>query len=370
MGAGNDSRAVNVCLQVSMRARILAILLLSAAAVSAQATLTVEKLAEFVRSSIKLKQPDKQVAAMIVHQKLSQRLEDSMIEQLQGEGAGPKTVQALKELAASSANLGTAPKLEAPKAAPQIPPPPYDDQQKVIAAAREYAKNYTSTLPDFICTQVTRRYYSQAGRENWRLADTVTAKLSYFEQKENYELKLINNQLTSRTMESLGGATSSGEFGSMLKMILDDKTGAEFHWDHWGTLRSHRVYVFNFHVDQGNSHWEVRYDKDPPIEPAYEGMIYIDRENGKVLRLKLHAVNLPPSYPIQEATTQLDYDYSKISDQNFLLPLVADVRMRHDNVMTKNDVEFRMYRKYGVESSITFTPDALDDSKTEEKPPK
>jgi hypothetical protein len=353
-----------------MRIRIICFLFAAAAVSAAQGTLTVDKLVEFIRSSVNLKQPDKQVAATVSRLKLSQKLDDATIERLQGEGAGPKTVAALKDLGSNSANLSTAPKVEAVRAPTPLPAPSDEDQQKVIADAREYAKNYTSTLPDFICTQITRRYFAQSGHENWHLADTITSKLSYFEQHENYELKLINNQLTSRKIESLGGATSSGEFGSMLKMIFAEHTGAEFHWDHWGTLRGHRVYVFNFRVDQGHSEWEVRYEKENPIEPAYEGAIYIDRENGKVLRLKLHAVEMPPAYPIQEAQTQLDYDYSKINDQSFLLPLIADVRMRHDNIVTKNDVEFRLYRKYGVESSITFTPDALDDSKTEEKPPK
>ena len=353
-----------------MRLRFIVFLAATVSLGNAQSTLTVDKLAEFIRSAVKLKQPDKQVAGTLARLHLSQRLDDATIEQLQGEGAGPKTVAVLKELAASSSSLPAPGKVEAAKAAPVIPAPSYDEQQKVITDAREYAKNYTATLPDFICTQVTRRYFSQNGRENWRLADTITAKLSYFEQRENYELKMINNQLTSKAMDAVGGATSSGEFGSMLKMIFDDKTAAEFHWDHWGTLRGHRVYVFNYRVDQGNSRWEVRYEKDAPIQPAFEGMVYIDRENGKVLRIKLHAVDLPAGYPIQEANTQLDYDYSKISDQSFLLPLVADVRMRHDNIVTKNDVEFRLFRKFGVESSVIFTPDALDDSKTEEKPPK
>ncbi len=344
-------------------------LVLSAASF-AQTTIGVDKLVEFVRSAISMKSPDKQVAASVTHLKLSQKLDERTIEQLQGEGAGPKTVAALHALAASTADLAQAPKVEAVKPPPVIPPPSYEDQQKVIAEARDYAHNYSSTLPNFICTQVTRRYYGTDGHENWHLADTLTSTLTYFEQHEDYKLKLVNNQLVNRPYESLGGATSSGEFGTMLKQIFDDHTGAEFHWDHWGTLRGHRVYVFNYHVDQGNSQWMLDYEHREKIQPAYEGLVYVDKQSGKVLRLTLHAVELPPAFPIQDAHTQLDYDYTNIGGQQFLLPLVAQVRMRHDKILTKNDNEFRLYRKYGVESSITFTPDALDESKTQEKPPK
>lgn len=348
---------------------LVAALLLTAAAL-AQTSISVDKLVEFIRSAIAMKSPDKQVAASVARLKLSQNLDERTIEQLRGEGAGPKTVAALRGLSAATTGLAAAPKVEAVKAPPAIPPPSYEEQQKVIADAREYARNYSSTLPDFICTQVTRRYYGLNGHENWHLNDTVTSTLTYFEQHENYKVKLINNQIVDRPYEALGGATSSGEFGTMLKQIFDERTGAEFHWDHWGTLRGHRVYVFNYHVDQGNSQWMLDYEHRERIQPAYEGLVYLDKETGKVLRITLHAVDLPPSFPIQDARTQLDYDYTNIGDQKFLLPLVAQVRMRHENILTKNDNEFRLYRKYGVESSITFTPDALDESKIQEKPPK
>ena len=344
--------------------------LILSAAVFGQTTISVDKLVEFIRSAISMKSPDKQVAAYVTHLKLSQKLDERTIEQLRGEGAGPRTVAARRDLAAASASLTQAPKVEAVKAPPPIPPPPYEDQQTVIAQAREYAHNYSSSLPNFICTQVTRRYYGQNGHENWHLADTLTSKLSYFEQHEKYELKLINSQLVDRPYESLGGASSSGEFGTMLKQTFDERTGAEFHWDHWGTLRGHLVYVFNYHVDRGNSQWMLDYEHREQIQPAYEGLVYLDKETGKVLRLTLRAVELPPAFPIQDAHTQLDYDYTDIGGQKFLLPLVAQVRMRHDNILTRNDNEFRLYRKYGVESSITFTPDALDESKIQENPPK
>ena len=48
--------------------------------------------------------------------------------------------------------------------------------------------------------------------------------------------------------EQLGGAVSSGEFGTMLAHIFDPETGAEFDWEKWATLRGHRMYVFSYSV--------------------------------------------------------------------------------------------------------------------------
>ncbi len=80
--------------------------------------MTVEKLKGFIESSVKLKTPDKQVAAYLKHIQLSDKLDDRTIEDLQGMGAGPQTVGALKVLAEASKNLTA-------EAAPAPKPPPF-----------------------------------------------------------------------------------------------------------------------------------------------------------------------------------------------------------------------------------------------------
>jgi hypothetical protein len=65
----------------------------------------------------------------------------------------------------------------------------------------------------------------------------------------------------------------------------------------------------------------------------------------------------------------LDYDLASIGAQEFMLPLKAQVRMRQGKLLAKNDVEFRLYRKFTAEAEIKYdTPDALPDDKTKEQP--
>ncbi len=90
-----------------------------------------------------------------------------------------------------------------------------------------------------------------------------------------------------------------------------------------------------------------------------------------ILKVTLEAENVPPSFPISQATTALDYDYVKIGDQTHLLPLKAEIRMRTAKLLTRNLVEFHLYRKFGADTSITFdTPEALPEEQTKEQPPK
>src|SRR5260370_40718344 len=86
----------------------------------AQGALTVKQLREFLTSSIQLKTPDQDVAKYLRNVRLSERLDDVTIEDLQGQGLGPKTVAVLKSLRDASASL----KIAAPEAPPPAPPPP------------------------------------------------------------------------------------------------------------------------------------------------------------------------------------------------------------------------------------------------------
>lgn len=339
----------------------------------AQAKMTVEQLVNFIRSAIELKNSDKEVANFLRKQALSQRLEDRTIEELQGLGAGPKTLEALRALRDASKGLPAPPPAAAPAATPTpLPPPDSVEQAKIIEQARDYALNYTKKLPDFICTQVTRRYMDPSGMEFWHPEDVITARLSYFEQKENYKLIMANNRAITADMpyESVGGAISSGEFGTMMHELFDPETEAQFTWDHWGRLRGRAAYVFGYRVEQSRSKWTVDWQHKQSIVPAYHGLIYIDRDTQMVLRITLEA-ELPASFPIQKVTDTLDYDLAPIGTQQYMLPLKAEVRMREGKLLAKNDVEFRLYRKFSAEAQITYeTPEPLPAEKTQEQPVK
>ena len=355
---------------------LLALVLTSVA--FAQGGMTVAMLSEFIRNAVKEKMMDREVAQYLATVKLKQKLDADTVEKLQEDGAGKLTVAALKKLMTTSATLTTAP--DPTKAAPvptyadSHPPPAYDEQYKIINEARELALNYTQSLPNFVCLQKTRRSYDrhyQAGTEGyWAQSDVLNARVSYFNQKEEYKLLGVNdNPIFNKDYDQVGGAISRGEFGSLLKEVFDPSTQTEFHWLRWGMLNKQICHVYRYKVEQEHSRWTVDYQKTDQVTPAYEGLVYIDPKTKVVYRVTLDAI-MPPTFPIQEVKTQLDYRYKDVSGQKFLLPEYSEVKMRHDHTGTLNQIEFSAYRRYSADSSITFA-DVDGDivvPETEEKP--
>jgi hypothetical protein len=349
------------------------LIVLTAALLTAasEMNMTVAQLTMFIRSSVELKQPDSKVAEYLRHVKLTDKLDDRTIEDLQSLGAGSKTVAALRELSDASATLPTA--APPPPKPVYVPPPPPSsiEQEKIIDQARDYALNYTKQLPNFICVQVTRRDYDPTGTgNNWYHSDTITARLSY-NGAENYEVILHNNQpVTNANMRQFGGTTSEGEFGSMMDQIFELETHTQFSWDHWGKLRGRKTYVFAYDVQQEFSKYHVEADDDKlSIVPAYRGLVYIDEDTKMVVKIVMTPYDMPTTFPIREISSSLDYDLETIGDQQFMLPLKSVLTSKRARQMTRNDIEFRLYRKFGTESTIKFeTPDALPDDQTKEKP--
>jgi hypothetical protein len=359
--------------------RTLFLLLALSVAATAQTSMTVDQLVGFIKSSIQLKQDDRQIATFLKTKKvtLTNKLDARTVETLQGMGAGPQTVAALRLLITESAGLA-APPPPAPKPVVVGPPPPDSiEQKKILAEITESALNYTKSLPNFICMQVTRRYADVSGLENYRLMDTIAEKLSYFEQKEDYKVVSKNNipVTTNLAHEQLDGATSSGEFGSMLFEIFSPETETTFDWERWATLRGRRMYVFSFRVEQSRSKYSIRWGRgvgERTVLAGYHGLIYADRDTNMVMRIKMECDHLPVDFPIQSVDLDLNYDFTNISGQPFLLPLKSELHSREGKMLVKNETEFRLYNKFSTEAIIQFgdTPEPLPENQTKEEPVK
>src|SRR5258708_27561387 len=123
--------------------RLLVVFIAGPVAVMGQA-LSVEKLVAFLQSSEKLiaegKMTDRELAKYLSTVKLTERLDDRTIEEIQGYGKiGPNTLHALEGLRDRSQGLATAKPILPPVAPTLIPPPSSVEQSAIIDDVRNYA---------------------------------------------------------------------------------------------------------------------------------------------------------------------------------------------------------------------------------------
>ena len=348
-----------------MHRRFLACLLAVVFMAMGQQSITVQKLIEFVKSQQQLikqkKGTDKELAAALATLKLSERLEESVIEDLQAGGLGALTLKALEKLQEQSRGLKAA---VIQKVLPDepIPIPTSREQGRILDEVRQYVMNYDNSLPDFICLEVEQRmiagfHSGRAGSEpSFRPLDTITSKITYFHHEEKKEPILNGSRPVTSDYESLGGATSRGDFETALRMLFDPATQARFEWARWATLRGRPTMVFSYRVSRDRSQYKIGTgDHKAERITAYSGEVFVDRNSPHaVTKLTSKAEEIPVDFPIQRAATALDYKYVDIGGQSFLLPYNGEVLMDGPDGMSKNSNRFDFYRKYEVGSSITF----------------
>jgi hypothetical protein len=238
-----------------LRSRALAFTL-AALLASAAEPQSIASLIYLVRDSIAHHESDNKLAARLRKILIIQKLDDHTIEELESEGAGPKSVAELLDLRDNSAGL------PAPVSMPEFPAPPSPnpaEQDEVLRAAAVNAGKYSAELPDFICTEIIHRYEDIGAAGRWKLKDVLKVKLTYFDHREHYQLAAINNHPTASEYDytSVGGAISEGEFGSDLLTLFLPRSKTQTQWDHWTHLRNRDAHVFVYRIETVNSNYRL-----------------------------------------------------------------------------------------------------------------
>ncbi|HYK19056.1 MAG TPA: hypothetical protein VEV37_13585 [Bryobacteraceae bacterium] len=233
--------------------------------------------------------------------------------------------------------------------------PDSSEQKKILADAAEFALRHEQSLPNFLCTQTTQRFIDYSGKSGFRPVDLIVERLTYFEHKEDYKVFEINGVPSNLSHHEVGGTTSSGEFGSILKGIFWPEANAQFTWERYYTLRGRRMHVYSYRVPASQSDYHVVVPmKKLDLVTSYHGLIFIDERKHFVHRITLHPDDIPASFPVQEIALVLDYEYTRIGGSDYLLPLEFELRSREGSRLIKNDVTYDGYRKFEADTSISF----------------
>jgi hypothetical protein len=188
---------------------------------------------------------------------------------------------------------------------------------------------------------------------SWKAQDVVSAEVVYENGKERYEKVAINGKPTKNPEES--GAWSTGEFGTILEDLFSPATAAKFKFARSSTVQRREAALYDFTVERPHSHWTVRVPGQY-TRPAYKGSVWIDKETARVLRIEMQAVEIPKEFPEDTVEAAVDYDFVSLGTQKFLLPVRGEVLSceRGSSICERNVIEFRNYRKFAGESTITF----------------
>jgi hypothetical protein len=233
------------------------------------------------------------------------------------------------------------------------------EQASALQAIREYALNYIQRLPDYTCTQVTRRSsFALQPRRGASVArpDVIEEQVNLVNHAEIHKVTKINgSEVSNIEHDQLPGGMSRGEFGSLLGIIFDPETQADFHFDRIATLDGRKMYVFDFRVPQS-----MGYNLAEPkrtIRVPYTGSAYADVETKAVMRLDIKCVDIPAASQFKALELRLDFKPARVAGREFILPSHYLLQFRNGDVTSTNEAEYKGYRRFSAEATLKFDDD-------------
>ena len=257
-------------------------------------------------------------------------------------------------------------------------PPNAAEAQSILAKARTSTLAAVDEMPDFVVKQQIQRSAAYAGTNNFRNLDRLVVAVSYRSSGEE-EYKVLSNNGILQTdakgkgsYEEVGGTSSTGEFVTMLATIFKPESETVFEPIETDVIRGRPSVVFDYSVTRDKAKQVITatgYSSDSTVT-GMKGKIWIDRENFRVLRVESEATEIPETFPIRTAKRVIDYDWTTINRDKYLLPLLSDVRLtfRENSKVfeTRNLIRFKDYQKYGTDVLVVEE----DNAPVEETPQK
>ncbi len=239
----------------------------------------------------------------------------------------------------------------------------------LIDQVRLKAASYTGELPNFVCDQIIRRHNSGGARDKWKLQDTIAVEVMFVDGKEEYRNTKRNGKPVEWLATRESGSWSEGEYGRTLAHVMSPGV-AEFTPLKKETIAGVEVEVFTYTVPKSRSGWTLEYDNQK-LRPKFSGKIWIDPSEKMVRRLEMEAQEIPNTYPLDHAEMTMDFGPVKIGSNSYVLPTNSAnlACVRYQKSCSKNDIEFKNYRKFSAESTISTTESTVSFENEAPKPP-
>ncbi len=248
----------------------------------------------------------------------------------------------------------------------------------IIDKTRRKTLEAVEEMPDFVVKQQIQRSVGYAGTGSFRPQDKLVVGVSYRSTgEESYKLLSINGAIQQNpeakgSYQEAGGSSSTGEFVTMLATIFKPESDADFTPVQTDIVRGRTAVIFDFAVERDKAKQRIVSGTGGFSQSTISGMkgrMWIDRADFRVLRVESDATEIPEGFPVTAARRTIDYDWTTISEEKYLLPLVSDVRLTiregGRSFETRNLIRFTNYQKFGTD--IIIGPEDSEPV-TEEKP--
>jgi hypothetical protein len=326
----------------------------------------------------------KEIVSLLYQLPRNPQMRDEIIDQIRKRGIGFPLTDGMRSLVATKSGNDallrrTLEEAERRRVNPTASTLPSENEgNELLQRTRNVTLAAANAMPDFIVKQLIRRSVAYGQTANWIPQDNLTVAVGYRANVgEEYKILSVNGMPAGPDVQATRdyskyapkGASSSGvEYISALADIFKPETKTEFRMVDTDVIQSRRTVIYEYVVKLEYSTLSLGLaDTGARAVVGSRGRLWIDRELDRVLRFEQIATEIPADFPIQAASSLIDYDWVMINERKYLLPTHSEILLTTVNpkfvLQSRNDVRFRGYQKYGAELKV------VDEVGEDDEPP-
>ena len=223
----------------------------------------------------------------------------------------------------------------------------------LLARVKAHTRKELDRLPNCSCLETIRREIKPPGGK-LRPLDVVRLEVLYSEHKEMYAPPGDRRFVIAHPSSFVGGGmVGDGYFALYLSDITSD---GHVSYEYKGEDESlgRRLARYDYRIPLNSSGQTINMVEGSGRVGAV-GSFWADPVSYDIVRLEIHASEIPPQLPLAENSHSVDYARTKLGDDEFLLPHIAHTRMvKLNGEESLNEMEFSQCHLYAAESSISF----------------
>src|SRR5271165_313554 len=134
------------------------------------------------------------------------------------------------------------------------------------------------------------------------------------------------------------------------------KDSANFGWLGWDQMQGQNVAAFAYRVPIKQTSMRIE-GGDIAAMVAFHELISALPDSGSVYRVTAEVEDIPQAMAFQRMGSDAEYGPVAMSGEIYLLPVKTILCSTAGQILFQNQSEFRDYKKFGSESTITFPKD-------------
>lgn len=222
-----------------------------------------------------------------------------------------------------------------------------------LSQIKRHMRQLLTKMPDYTCFETIYRSHRVKSAPS-KLIDTLRLQVGFVSGKEVYAWPNEPNFGDTSPEQIVGaGTVSTGEFVTHARSVFVDGVSV-IKYAGEEKFKGHDALKYDFRIGTFRSGWVLSSD-GANAKVGSAGSFWADPETSDVLRLDVHATEIPAFFPIKEARTRIDYGRMRIGAGEITLPESSDLWIsKTDGAENRNHVEFSQCRSYSAETTLHF----------------